>query len=332
MKIVLIKLGALGDVIRTLPLAVALKKRFPKSELTWITKPNALEIIKTDKNIDKVLMSKPQEEFDVLYNFDIDKVATTMASEIKAKEKFGFYSDNGYASAFNLGAEYYLNTLFDDELKKSNKKTYQEMMFEVAEIPYEKKRYYIDLTPEEASLGEIFLKQNNLVGKKIIGIHIGSSPRWPSKAWHESRINEFIKKIKEQGNEVILFAGPDEIEKRDKILAALKSEGIEVPTNNPHNSTREFAALVNICKAIVCSDSFALHLSIGLEKPTVGLFFCTSPEEVEPYDILTKLVSPKLKEFFPEKMDQYDEGLVKSIDVSEVLERINQIIPQQTLK
>ncbi|MBS3076672.1 glycosyltransferase family 9 protein [Candidatus Pacearchaeota archaeon] len=322
MKIVMIKLGALGDVIRTLPLAAAIKKNFPQSELTWITKADSSELIKTDSHVDKVLTSKPEGEFDILYNFDIDKEATSLASGIKAKQKKGFYLDGGYAAAFNLGAEYYLNTLFDDELKKSNKKTYQEMMFDVAEIPYTKEIYKINLAPEEKILGKNFLEKNNPLKKKIIGLHIGASSRWPSKAWHEDRIVEFIKKIKESGNEVIIFAGPNEIEKRGSILEKLEQEGVNVLMNNPNNTMREFAALLDVCDEVVCSDSLALHVSLGLGKKTIALFFCTSPDEVEPYHLLTKIVSPRIKEFFPEKMDQYDEDLVKSISSFDVLKNI----------
>lgn len=319
MKIVLIKLGALGDVIRTLPLARAIKKKFPDSELTWITKTNAKEIIETDENIDHTVTVKPEQEFDILYNFDIDEQAMSLASEIPAKQKFGFYSESGYPAAFNAGAEYYLNTLFDDELKKSNKKTYQEMMFEAAELPYEKRPFKINLSEQEIQKGRDYLKPNE---KKLIGIHIGSSSRWPSKAWHQENIKNLVIELHKAGHSPIIFAGPEEVKKKKKLIADLKAEGIEIKSNNSNNTIREFASLVNSCDAIVCNDSLALHIATGLNKPSIGLFFCTSPHEVEPYENLTKISSPRLEEFFPEKMDQYDEGLVRSISVSEVLGKL----------
>ena len=66
----------------------------------------------------------------------------------------------------------------------------------------------------------------------------------------------------------------------------------------------------------------ALHVALALKKPTVGLFFCTSPNEVEGYGLLIKLVSPLLNDYFPEKSDQYSEELVNSISVEEVLESL----------
>ena len=64
----------------------------------------------------------------------------------------------------------------------------------------------------------------------------------------------------------------------------------------------------------------AIHVSLGLKKPTIALFFCTPPWEIEDYGIGKKITSSMLMNFFPEKMDQYDEELVKSISVKEVLE------------
>ncbi|OIO80964.1 hypothetical protein AUJ84_01980 [Candidatus Pacearchaeota archaeon CG1_02_32_132] len=323
-KILVIKLGAKGDVIRTLSILPAMKKKFPESEITWITKSNISDLLGKVENIDRVLTIPLDlnEEFDILYNLDIEKEATDLAINIKSNKKYGFYSEGGYPAAFNMGTEYYLNTLFDDELKKNNKKTYQEMIFELAELPYDKELCGISLTEESTKYAQDFLKLNNLDNKKIIGLHMGSSPRWPSKAWSEERVKEFIKKAGDKGYKIILFGGPDEIESHPKIIEELKLEGYPVARNNPFNSNSEFASLINLCDKVVCSDSFALHIALALKKEVIGLFFCTSPDEVEDYGLLKKIIATRIYEFFPEKMNLYDEDLVKSISADEVLKNI----------
>ena len=324
MKILIIKLGAKGDVIRTMPILLAIKEKYPDSEIHWVTKPQSIEILKTSPYIDKLLSTpcNPEEKFDILYNFDVEEEATTLANNVNANKKYGFYEKDDYATAFNFPAEYYLSTLFDDELKKTNKKTYQEMMFEAAELPYKKQHHTIFLTGEDKEYAEDFIKRNNITTEKLIGIHIGSSPRWPSKSWHEDKIKEFIKNAKERGYEILLFGGPDETEKHSRLTQELNKEGIKIYQNNPQNSDKEFAALINICSKVVCADSLALHVSLALKKPTICLFFCTSPNEVEGYELLKKIVSPKLNDFFPEKSDKYNEELVNSISIEEVLKEI----------
>ena len=323
-KILIIKLGAKGDVLRTIPLLSAIKQKYPDSEITWITKPNSRPILENISLINRLftIPIKIDEKFDVLYNFDIEEDATQLANSIDADKKLGFSSDQGYATAFNFPAEYYLNTLFDDELKKSNKKTYQQMMFDAAELDYNKHHYQIQLSEQDKRFAEDFAAINNINKEKLIGIHIGASPRWPSKAWHLDKIKELIKMLDKKGFHVLLFAGPDDIENHSKIANDLALQSIKVYKNNPHNADKEFFSLIDLCKKIVCVDSYALHVALALKKPTTALFFCTSPDEVEDYGLLKKIVSPRLYEFFPERSDQYDEGLVNSISAQQVLDSL----------
>ncbi|MEK6914107.1 MAG: glycosyltransferase family 9 protein [Nanoarchaeota archaeon] len=320
MRIGIIKLGAKGDIIRTLPILIGIKKKYPESEIIWITKKESEDILKTSPYINKIItLPIPKNlNFDILYNFDIENLATELINNIKSEEKYGFYLNGGYPSAINFSAEYYLNTVFDDELKKDNKKTYQEMIFEIAELPYNKEYHPLYLTDYDKKYGENFLKDNNIKKGKILGIHIGSSNRWPSKKWHLDNIKEFIIKSKSQNYEIIIFGGPEEKEDINKLFESLKNSDISLYKNDIYNTDKEFFSLVNICNKIVTGDSFALHVAIALNIPTLALFFCTNPNEIESYEILKKIISPMLYQFFPEKSDEYSEELTKSISAQEV--------------
>jgi len=274
MKICIVKLGAMGDVVRTLPIAKVLKNKYPNSKITWVTRMNIKNLFEGIDYVDKVITLPHEdfEKFDLLYNFDIDDEATGLALTIKADKKYGFFSEDGYAASFNPGAEYYINTIFDDLLKKKNKRTYQDMMFEAAELSYNKEDYEIVLSEKEKKFGRDFLERNDLKGKRIIGIHLGASGRWPSKVWDEDNVKGFIKLAKEKGYEILLFGGPNEAERQKNFYEELKNNKIKIFLNNPNNNLREFFSLVNICGSMVCSDSLALHVALGLKKKTAGLF------------------------------------------------------------
>lgn len=321
MQIGIIKLGADGDVLRTIPLAVALKKQYPESVITWITKGDVASLLETVSALDHVIRIPyhGRDTFDRLYNFDVDNEALMLMARLESSQKYGFYEREGFPAAHNSAGEYYLNTMFDDELKKNNTKTYQEMMFAVAELPVSHEPYHLELEANDMVSAQHFLKNHGLLGKKIVGIHMGASSRWPSKAWHTDCVKRFIGLAQERGYEVILFGGPNEVAQHEVFCTQLEKEGIMVYCNVPTNTKREFAALVSVCSALVCADSFALHVALGLGKKTIGLFFVTSPNEIESYGMLTKLVSPRLLDFFPEKSDKYDEELTKSIMPEEVI-------------
>ncbi len=325
-KICIIKLGALGDVVRTMPVAKKLKEENADSEIVWVTKENVMEIFDNFPYVDEVVQvgsDLSDREFDVVYNFDMEEDASEIAKGINSENKVGFYVDQGFPIAFNPESEYYLETVFDDALKKENRKTYQQMMFDLAGLTWDKSHAEIVLTNEEIEKAQAFLKKIGYDGgKKLVGLHIGASKRWPSKRWDDDRIKEFIFEADKRGLQVIVFAGPDEGEEQEK----LKDQFSDVLYNDPANSIRDFAALVNACDVMVCGDSFALHVSLALKIKTVGLFFCTTPHEVEEYSLLTKIVSPMFEEFFPERQDEDNEELRKSIEVDEVLEKVGEII------
>ena len=327
-KILIIKLGAKGDVVRTLPILQAIKEKYPNSQIHWIVKKSNLGVVENNPKIDKIytLENPPDEIFDILYNFDIEEEATSLAMKIPSAKKYGFYSEGGYASSFNLPSEYYLNTLFDDETKINNRKTCQQMMFDVAELSYNKQHDTIYLQENDKKYVQDFIQINNLNTEKLIGIHMGAGSRWPSKEWDPEKVKQFIKLATSKGYEILLFGGPNEILSHKKLSEELQQENIKFYRSNPHNTDKEFASLVDICKIMICSDSFALHIALAMKKPTLGLFFCTPYYEIETYNLFKPIASPKLYDFFPEKMDQYDKELVNSISAEQVLEEVERVI------
>jgi ADP-heptose:LPS heptosyltransferase len=67
---------------------------------------------------------------------------------------------------------------------------------------------------------------------------------------------------------------------------------------------------------LVGGDSLPMHFALGTRTRCVTLFTCTSPWEIYDYGVQTKIVSPRLKEFFYKR--SYDERATKAITVDEV--------------
>ncbi len=327
-KILIIKLGALGDVVRTTPVLEAIKEKYPESVIYWLVSDlygNGKEILKNNPYIDKLLIFNSenmlrlqQEKFDIIYSLETTTPGTLIPELIKADEKLGYYFDNGSTSVYNKEAEQYLETAFLTHIKKANRKTYQELIFSASKLPYKKQEIIFELSEKNKEYAEEFKKENNLENKKIAGINFGSGKRWPSKAWSEEKLIKLILKL---NREVILLGGPEEKEKLKQLQKKLKQKGKEVITNNPDNSIGEFASIINLCDKILTTDSLALHLSIALKKPTVALFFSTPSWEIEGYDCVNKIVSPLLNKYFFSNF--YNEELTDSISVEEVLKALS---------
>lgn len=328
-KVLIIKLGAMGDVLRTTPLLPLIKKRYQNCHITWLVNSESKDLLKANSDIDKILtynqlnfLRIQQEKFDVLINLEISPEATLAANQVKAKEKLGYYfHEDGHPRNYNKAAEFYLNRVYSNQINLANRKTYQEMMAEIAELKYEKQPYCLSSSTEYA---EAFSKMHGISNKnKIIGINIGSSKRWPSKAWHPDCILEFSKRMSKEGYKILLLGGPEEQESLPILHRKLTKERIPAMTNNPENTVQQFISLINMCNIIVTADSLALHIAIGLKKPAIALFFCTPPWEIEDYGIAKKIASPLLEKHF--YTDEYKEELTKSISVEEVINAIREL-------
>jgi len=320
-KILILKLGAMGDIVRGTTILTELKEKYGQdSHITWVVEKQSQEILYNNPYVDRILaynhetaLILQQEKFDVLLSLEVAPPTTLIANLIDAKEKYGFYFDkDGYPSAYNKNALEYLETVFSNKLSKELRKTHQEMLFNNLELNYKKQDYVLVLEDCEKDYAS---KVINKTGKRLIGINVGSAGRWVSKAWHPKLMIEFIKRVSKDYN-LILLGGKREEELLREIENSVKKEGISVLKNDPENSVREFMAVIDACDLIITGDTLALHLAIGLKKKTIALFFCTPPWQIEDYTFLRKIVSPLLNKYYMD--DRYIEELVTSISTDEV--------------
>lgn len=286
----MIKLDALGDVLRTTPLSYALKKKYPNSYLTWLTKDTSSPILKNNHYIDRILIYKPDinnqltvEKFDILINLDKNIDIAALATLLNADKKLGF-GLNGYGKIYpmNDGAKDHYNICLDNFGKGiSNTKTHQEMAFETAEIPYNGEEYVFELGKEESEFANDFYKKHINNDLKIVGINPGASSRYPHKRWTTEGYRSLIERISNEMNvNLLLFGGLEEIETSKIIKSGLEDKLIDTGNNN---SLLEFASLLNLCNIVVTGDTSAMHLAIALKKKVVALFGPTRPNEIDLY-------------------------------------------------
>ncbi|MBZ0199850.1 MAG: glycosyltransferase family 9 protein [Ignavibacteriaceae bacterium] len=299
-KILIIKLEAAGDVLRTTSLLFALKDKYPNSHICWITKRNSIPLFNNNILIDEVIaFEAPElnarlqtEEFDLLIHPDASPVSSAIASIVKAKEKRGYIlNTKGKVVPANSAAEEWLEMGAFDDLKKKNKKTYQQILHEIAEVDYNKGEIIINLSPAELLFLEDFRKRNALGKfKHIIGLNTGASKRWQLKQWRFEGYKELILKLTERKDVgILLYGGPEEVEKNKqlkKLFPALIDTGTE-------NSLRQFFALLNLSDVVITGDTLALHAATALKKNIICVFGPTSSNEIEDYGRVIK-ISPKM--------------------------------------
>lgn len=294
--ILIIKLDAIGDVLRTTSILHSLKKKYPDSYISWLTKSNAVDLFKNNEFVDKLLMYENSHtisdisliKYDVVINLDPSPVSSSLASFTKAEIKIGFgLNEKGMVYPFNKEAEEWFEMGAFDNLKSKNTKTYQHIIHEICSLDYEKGKIIFNLTDNELLNGKKFYNSYKLSGfDKIIGINAGASNRWEFKKWRKDGYIQLIKKLSEKYNcAFLLFGGKNEIELNKELSKAAKN----VIDTGCDNSLRSFASYIDLCDVLVTGDTLALHVATALEVSSVCIFGPTSNAEIEDYGLIKKV-------------------------------------------
>lgn len=298
MNILIIKLGATGDVIRTTAILPGLKDKYKNCKIDWAAKSESFDVLKNNKFINKTLIVNKaiNKKYDLVINLDDDYEACELATKISFKKIIGSYLKNNkkiYTKDsslwFGMGLLSKLGKKKADELKAKNRKTYQEIMYKILGLNYKKQEPILNLTKKELGFGKKFAKKNGIKDNDlIVGINTGAGGRWQDKKLSIEDTAQLIDKLNKQINpKLILFGGPEEKERNEQIKKAIKTKIIDAGCNN---SLMEFASLVNLCNVIVTSDSLALNIGAALKKKIVAFFYVTSASEIELYNRGIKII------------------------------------------
>lgn len=265
-RILIIKLGALGDVIRTTPLVTAFKNAYEGVHFTWITASPAIlpgGIIDEIWKWDEIAMSRAaNREFDIAINLDKEEEACQLLAKVNAAEKYGYsWRDNHIAPA-TPAAEHKLLTGFFDHLSKQNTKSYLEEIFEICHLEFRGEEYLINLSEAlSAKWKEHF--QQRCEGREIVGLNTGCGPRWNTRLWKEENWIALAEKLKAQGYFPVFLGGELEHEKNTRMAG---QSGVYYPG---HFSLQEFIALTSATDYVVTQVSMMMHIATALRRKLV---------------------------------------------------------------
>jgi len=327
-RILIIKLDAVGDVLRSTSILPALHRKYPGSEITWVTRQNAADLFRNNPLVHHVAaFEKPEtllkvmnEEYDILIHPDSNPSSGSMASLVKAKMKYGFITDSqGNVSPMDEAASGWLEMGAFDHRKKANRRSYQEILHDICGLEYQRDEIQLFLSTEEKEFRNSYIQQHNLNRfKKIIGLNTGASPRWKLKQWHQHHLEALISSFSSDSETgILLYGGPDEKE-RNKSLREKFPFVIDTGTEN---TLRQFFALLDISDIILTGDTLGLHAAAALKKQVICLFGPTSSAEIEDYGRITK-VFPEMEclvcykpecDFKPNCMDLISPAHVESV-------------------
>ncbi len=298
-RILIIKLGAAGDVIRTTPLLFPLRRDYPRHRLTWVTQfPDLLPAEVDDPlplDAASILWAR-STRFDLLLNLDKDREACALAGAVEAREKRGFrLGGDGFCEPCDDGPSRakFETGLFDD-VNRANDQSYLQEIFAIGGYAFAGERYVLD-PPADAPALEL------PVEGPVIGLNTGCGGRWTSRLWPEPHWAELARLLAADGCCVMLLGGPEEHERNRRLAGAT---GAFYPGVSP---LRAFMGVMNRCDVVVTAVTMAMHIAIGLGKELVLLNNIFNPAEFELYG-RGEIVQPpsECKCFFQPRCTQPD--------------------------
>ncbi len=295
-RILVLKIGALGDVLRTTPILRALAAGPDPVHVTWVVGEGAAPLLADHPRIDRVLVPGWEaserlgaERFDLVLSLDKDPYPTSLAMRVAAGERRGFGRDErGSLVPLHESARYAYDLGLSDRMKfHENDRTYQDMIFEVAGLSWNGQEYDVPAAATRVDAGREILAARLPGDGPIVGLNTGAGGVFANKAWTESGYVELAGRLREEGVRVALLGGPEEADRNGRIAAAVPGA-----METGIHPLPDFAGLVAACDAIVTGDTLGMHLAIAARVPVVVLFGSTCAQEIELYGRGEKIVTP----------------------------------------
>lgn len=290
------RIVSLGDVLRTTPLLHSYKGQ----HVTWVTSEEAKPLLAGNPLINRLMTldminawQLQYEEFDKIINLEKVPGICALADQIRARKvRYGFTFDTqtGEAEALDKAFEV-LAVSFNPEYKKANKKTFQDLLFEMIGEKFNGEECVMGYKPENKEIYDLAL--NTQVGKK-----------WPTKAWPSEHWGKLEERLLKDGFKVTRQ------DKQDRAVL---------------NNLYSYMDWINSSKIIVTNDSLGLHLGLAMRKKVIGLFGPTSDKEIFDYGRF-KAIKPNIKEecipCFEPRCPKMEHSCIDLIPFEEVYEQI----------
>ena len=254
-KVLIIKLGALGDVILATPHIERIVQVHSGDELHLLTAPAFAPLFTGNERLSVTAFPRKgasamwaalcwlhRQKFSVVYDLqgsDRSRIMTILS---------------GAGMRVGLGpALFYSHTPAHDDINnhvfnRLNKLLHCAGIEDTPPVPH------LWLDQLEQQQVHDWLKDNSLLQSRLVLMHAGSSNRWPSKRWEEEHFAELAVILSGRGYTILWIGGPDE-----QILNVRLAEQVGLNVAGRF-SIPQLAVLAKHAKFAVVNDSGPMHI------------------------------------------------------------------------
>ena len=333
-RILIVRLSAIGDAVHGMPVLCALRDRFPKARLSWVVESRAAALLRGHAALDDLIelprgwLRSPREVLSLRRQFRqigpevaIDLQGLTKSAVAAwlsgAKRRIGFADEKGRELSRWLN-----NELVDAPAAHVIDANLQ--LLAPLGISSPEARFDVPESAEDAATVEAIIAEA-AVGPCFAVINPGAG--WPSKLWPPERFAAAAKYLgRERGvQSLVVWAGGEERTWAETIVEG-SGGGAQMA---PATSLTELAALCRRAALFIGSDTGPLHIAAAVGTPCVGLYGPMPAERNGPYGPAHIAIQKQTFEGTSRERRSAPSSLMEAIEVEDVCRACDEILNRQ---
>lgn len=296
----ILRLGAMGDILHALPAVTALRAKHPDWFIGWAVEPqwrgllaaedaetrgaampvaDRLHIVPAKEWGRRPLSARTIEQirhtrrelrgarYDVCVDLQGAMRSAVLGKWAHPQRLIGEEKPREWAARY----------LFDEHVPTRGTHVIEQAIEVTNEVARDELPFMLPWLPVSES-GERYCDAQlaNFSGWPFVILNPGAG--WGAKRWPTERYGELARLFAERGFGVVINSGPGEKELADEVNAASGNAALVVSPG-----LDELIALTRRASLVIAGDTGPLHLASALGKPVVGIFGPTDPARNGPY-------------------------------------------------
>jgi lipopolysaccharide heptosyltransferase I len=292
-RILIVRLSAIGDVVRVLPALHSLRRRYPNAQIDWAVESKSVDIVEGHPSIDRVLVFERPAEFipacraflrfcsqirrnryDIVMDFHGILKSGLITARSGAEQRYGFARPRAQEGS-------YLFTNKKVRLPSQDLNRVEENLL-LSDL-LSPRRGQLDVTisvpPEIQDEIDEYLEETFAGGKRLVAMHIAvarEEKQWPLE--HFAALADML--LADGRFDVLLTWGPGQFNAAEEVLGLTRRHPVVAPEMP---CLKHYAWLVHRSDLYLGGDTGPMHIAAAMGTPVVAIFGNTNPAKHAPY-------------------------------------------------
>jgi ADP-heptose:LPS heptosyltransferase len=338
-RVLVVRLGAIGDVLRTLPAVRRLRVARPDVHIGWAVEDWVYPVVAGNPSVDR---------FHVLQRRELSAGPGRALRE--ARRLLGEIRAEGYDVALDFhgrlksgivtrlsGAPVRIG--YDKAAATEANHRFTNLHVKLEDVGENRVLRFLHLLAPlgistawdpgdtglyvDPAVRSVARAWHESVGRPALAVFPGSSPKRARERWPEEKWIDLLARAGQSGVRSAVFWGPAEQEVAARIVAAAGSRTVLAPAT----TLPEMIAMIGCFDAFIGSDTAAMHMAWLQGVPTAVFVGPKPPRTVAP---LSPMISRVLRaeEFYVEGLRprKQSDGIVTAVPVGEAMEAVRYVL------